>query len=109
MYDVPGFAFDAIADVGESLYAALTQKPELQGPPAYFTCDWQAARETVRALAALEPETVITGHGRAMGGEAFRARLRELAADFDRIAVPEGHRYVAHPARVEDGTAYPGR
>lgn len=93
----------------ESLYAALTQKPELQGPPAYFTCDWEAARETVKTLAALEPESVITGHGQAMRGEAFRARLRELAADFDRIAVPGGHRYVEHPARVEDGTAYPGR
>lgn len=90
----------------ESLYAALTQKAELQGPPAYFTCDWERARDTVRALAALEPETVITGHGRAFGGEAFRVLLRELAAGFDALAVPEGHRYALHPARAEDGSAY---
>ena len=90
----------------ESLYASLTQKLELQGPPAYFTCDWEMARETVRTLAALELETVITGHGRAMKGEAFRARLRELAAEFDGIAIPEGHKYALHPARAEDRTAY---
>ena len=90
----------------ESLYAALTQKLELQGPPAYFTCDWEAARDTVRRLAALEPEVTITGHGRAMRGDAFRARLHELAMDFDTISVPKGHKYVLHPARVEDGTAY---
>ncbi len=90
----------------ESLYAALTQKPELQGPPAYFTCDWERARETVRALSALEPETVVTGHGRAMGGAEFRARLRELAQEFDAIAVPQGHKYALQPARVEDGSAY---
>lgn len=90
----------------ESLYAALTQKPELQGPPAYFTCDWERARDTVRRLAALEPETVVTGHGRAMGGADFRAKLHALADDFDRIAVPAGHKYAQHPARAEDGTAY---
>ena len=90
----------------ESLYAALAQKPELQGPPAYFTCDWEKARETVRTLAALEPEAVVTGHGRAFGGAEFRARLHELAGDFDRLAVPEGHRYALHPARAEDGSAY---
>ena len=90
----------------ESLYAALTQKGELQGPPAYFTCDWEKARETVRALAALEPEAVVTGHGRAFGGADFRARLDELARDFDALAVPEGHKYATHPARAEDGSAY---
>lgn len=90
----------------ESLYAALVQKGELQGPPAYFTCDWERARETVRTLAALEPDAVVTGHGRAFSGAEFRARLHELAADFDRIAVPEGHKYALHPARAEDGSAY---
>ena len=90
----------------ESLYAALVQKPELQGPPAYFTCDWEKARETVRTLAALEPEVVVAGHGRAFGGESFRARLHELADDFDRLAIPEGHRYAERPALAEDGTAY---
>ncbi len=92
----------------ESLYAALTQKPELQGPPAYFTCDWEKARASVHILAALKPEVVVTGHGRAFRGEDFRALLDRLAGDFDRIAIPAGHRYANQPARVEDGSAYPG-
>ena len=90
----------------ESLYAALTQKRELQGPPAYFTCDWPTAAQTVQMLADLEPETVITGHGRAMAGPQMRSRLHELASDFDRIAVPKDGKYVLHPARAEDGSAY---
>jgi len=49
---------------------------------------------------------VITGHGRAMAGPQMRSRLHELASDFDRIAVPEGGKYVLQPARAEDGSAY---
>ena len=90
----------------ESLYAAVTQKLELQGPPAYYTLDWPLARDTVRRLVALEPETVITGHGRAMAGAAMRARLHELARDFDRIAIPEKGKYVERPRKAEDGSAY---
>ena len=34
----------------ESFFAVATQRPELHGPPAYFTTDWDAARESVRTL-----------------------------------------------------------
>lgn len=78
----------------ESIYAALTQKYELGGPPQYFTPDWLAARDSVRKLAALEPNVVITGHGRAMEGAEMRDRLHYLADNFDRIAVPEHGKYV---------------
>jgi glyoxylase-like metal-dependent hydrolase (beta-lactamase superfamily II) len=91
----------------ESAYAAAVQSPELHGPPMYFTSDWPNARESVELLAGLAPELAVTGHGRAMQGEAMREALRALAADFDRIAAPEGGRYVEHPARAEDGSAYP--
>lgn len=90
----------------ESAYAAVTQEPELHGPPKYFTHDWQAARESVVRLAQLEPELVVTGHGRAMRGAAMREALHTLAQDFDRLAVPEHGRYVDAPQRAEDGTAY---
>jgi len=57
----------------ESFFAAVvTQKPELHGPPAYFTTDWDAARESVQRLAALDPMFMAPGHGRAMSGEATR-------------------------------------
>jgi len=90
----------------ESVYAAVTQEPELHGPPKYFTHDWQAARASVVALAELEPDCVVTGHGRAMQGTAMRAALHTLARDFDRLAVPEHGRYVDAPQRAEDGSAY---
>jgi glyoxylase-like metal-dependent hydrolase (beta-lactamase superfamily II) len=83
----------------ESVYAAAVQSPELHGPPMYYTQDWEAARESVRQLATLEPELVITGHGRAMQGERLREALHTLARDFDEIAVPEHGRYVRDPAR----------
>lgn len=85
----------------ESAYAVAVQAPELHGPPMYFTQDWEASRDSVRRLSALEPELVVTGHGRAMQGEAMREALRTLAADFDRIAVPEEGRYVGDPARPD--------
>lgn len=85
----------------ESAYAVLAQKPEMHGPPMYFTPDWDAARQSVEALAALEPELVITGHGPAMQGPEMRRALKELARNFDEIAVPEHGRYVKEPATAE--------
>jgi glyoxylase-like metal-dependent hydrolase (beta-lactamase superfamily II) len=90
----------------ESAYAVAVEKPELHGPPQYFTIDWEAARASVRELAKLEPELAVTGHGPAMRGPEMRAALHDLARDFDRIAVPEKGRYVEKPARAEDGSAY---
>ncbi len=90
----------------ESAYAVATQRTELHGPPMYYTQDWDASRRSVQRLAALEPETVITGHGRAMHGAELRDALHTLARDFDRIAVPEEGRYLEHPARASDGSAY---
>jgi len=90
----------------ESAYAVAVQKPEMHGPPKYFTPDWQSSRQSVQDLAALDPRLVVTGHGRAMEGDEMLAALKVLARDFDRIAVPEGGRYVADPATAEDGSAY---
>jgi glyoxylase-like metal-dependent hydrolase (beta-lactamase superfamily II) len=78
----------------ESAYAVATQRPEMHGPPMYFTPDWAGARASVRQLAALEPQRVVTGHGPAMQGPQTREALHVLARDFDRIAVPERGRYV---------------
>ncbi len=102
---IAGDAF--ITTAQESLYAAaFSQEPELHGPPMYFTSDWQAARLSVQALAALQPDLAVTGHGRAMRGPALTAALDDLANRFEQVAVPRDGAYVADPARVEDGTAY---
>jgi glyoxylase-like metal-dependent hydrolase (beta-lactamase superfamily II) len=83
----------------ESAYAVLTQRPELHGPPMYFTPDWQSAKESVQHLATLEPELVVCGHGRAMQGAEMLMALQTLATDFDRMAVPEHGRYVDEERR----------
>jgi glyoxylase-like metal-dependent hydrolase (beta-lactamase superfamily II) len=62
-------AGDAIVTTGqESVYSAVTQAPEMHGPPMYFTPDWLSAKQSVLKLAALGPDTVVTGHGQAMQG-----------------------------------------
>ena len=76
----------------ESAYAVAVQRPELHGPPMYFTEDWAAAGESVRVLAELEPAIVVTGHGRALEGAEMRSALHTLAREFDRLAVPETRR-----------------
>ena len=91
----------------ESAYAVMLQRTEIHGPPMYYTQDWGAARESVRRLAALEPELAVTGHGRPLRGAEMREALHTLARDFDRIAVPERGRYVNEPVRAdESGVRY---
>lgn len=89
---VAGDAF--ITTDQESAYAVATQKIEIQGPPMYFTPDWNAARSSVRELAALQPELAVTGHGEALKGAEMRAGLQALASNFEEIAVPEHGTYV---------------
>ena len=72
----------------ECAYGTLAQKPELQGPPQHYTPDWEAARESARRLAALEPELLLTGHGPALRGVEMREALRLLAEDYEQIARP---------------------
>lgn len=86
-------AGDAFVTTGqESLYEAAVQKPEMHGPPRYFTPDWAGAERSVRTLAALEPELVVTGHGRAAKGPSMRAALHRLADEFRTVAVPANRR-----------------
>lgn len=72
--------------------AALVQQPELHGPPAYFTSDWAAAKASVEKLAALNPVTVVPGHGKPISGAGVPSELARLASKFDQIAVPENRR-----------------
>lgn len=72
----------------ESAYAVALQKPEMYGPPRYFTPDWEQAEASVRKLADLEPDLMVTGHGRAMAGPAALQALKELAQRFKEVAVP---------------------
>lgn len=84
-----------ITTAQESAYGAITQEPEIHGPPRYFTPDWTAAEESVRLINSLQPSLLIPGHGRAAEGELMRRGLQELEQKFRRIAVPEKGKYAA--------------
>ncbi len=73
----------------ESAYAVGAQKPELHGPPMYFTQDWEAARESAKRLAALKPEILASGHGPALRGPEMRTALQTLVENFDSVARPK--------------------
>lgn len=101
---IVGDAF--ITTAQESAYSVALQKTEMHGPPMYYTMDWTEAAESVRKLAALEPELVITGHGRAMHGIPMRQALYTLAHDFEQVAVPKHGRYTQHPLSASDPDNY---
>ena len=84
----------------ESFLAVATQRPELHGPPAYFTTDWDAAGESIGRLASLHPAFIAPGHGQPMAGDDALRALVELSERFDDVARPEQGRYVEHPRRA---------
>lgn len=89
---IAGDAFITVKQ--ESALSVISQEKELHGPPAYFTTNWEQARDSVCKLAALRPQRAITGHGQPVAGEQLRTGLDHLAKNFDELAVPEHGRYV---------------
>lgn len=85
----------------ESALAVMTQAKAVHGPPAYFTVNWQVAKESIGKLRALKPLIVITGHGRPMRDEELKEQLTELIRDFDREVLPKQGHYVDHPVPVD--------
>jgi glyoxylase-like metal-dependent hydrolase (beta-lactamase superfamily II) len=97
---LPGDAFCTTKQ--ESFLAIAKQTAELHGPPAYYTPDWEAARESVRQLAALSPRTIAPHHGLPICGDEVPGQLNRLAVDFDRIAMPEHGKYVRRASAVRE-------
>jgi glyoxylase-like metal-dependent hydrolase (beta-lactamase superfamily II) len=90
----------------ESISNVMVQREIVWRPPAYYTSDWSLARESVRALAALDPEVAATGHGRPLRGAAMRSALHDLAGRFDEVR-PHRGRYVPQPAIADErGTVF---
>jgi glyoxylase-like metal-dependent hydrolase (beta-lactamase superfamily II) len=80
---------DAFCTVqSESLMKIAQMKPELHGPPAYYTPDWAAAKASVMALAELTPRVLIPGHGQPIAGPEVASQLERLAERFDTLAMP---------------------
>ncbi|WP_138420050.1 MBL fold metallo-hydrolase [Aquibacillus sediminis] len=86
-------AGDAIAtEKVESTIAVFLPIQKVHGPPAYFTPDWVRAEESVKKLAALEPEIALAGHGLPMEGDNLREQLNHLAKNFKEDAIPKHKR-----------------
>src|SRR5688572_6671172 len=91
----------------ESAMAVMSQRREIHGPPAYYTPDWGAARDSVERLAALEPAIAATGHGIPWSGPQMLQELEQLARRFDELAVPRQGRYIREPAIMDaDGVVH---
>ena len=78
----------------ESVTAVWRQTVEVRPPPAYFTCDWRAAYESMERLYQLSPEFPASGHGLPLRGDAWRRELSYLLADFPHRGLPPRGRYV---------------
>ncbi|MBA2571559.1 MAG: MBL fold metallo-hydrolase, partial [Gemmatimonadetes bacterium] len=92
-------AGDAVATMDmDSWTSQVTRKQEFARPPAPFTPDWEAARRSVRMLAALEPSAVAAGHGVPIVG----ARAGELLGLAERFPAPQKGRYALHAARTNE-------
>ena len=92
-------AGDAFVTVNQNaLNAVIEQRKEIHGPPAYFTCDWEAAKNSVLKLKMLEPSIAATGHGIPMYGEELKQGLELLVSNFEALSIPSHGRYVGNPA-----------
>ena len=104
-------AGDAVLTVNlNSVPGLLRGGPGAWGPPRYTTWNWPLAKESVAALARLEPRVLAGGHGRPMTGAGTAACLHGLAEKLcgtTGAAGPGGQRHAAaltadqgpHPAR----------
>jgi glyoxylase-like metal-dependent hydrolase (beta-lactamase superfamily II) len=98
---------DAVVTTGqESAYEVALQEPEMHGPPMYLTIDWQAAGESAKILAALEPDLLLSFHGRPLRGPACATRCRGWHASSGRLLCRSRAWYLAESRRAEDGSAY---
>jgi glyoxylase-like metal-dependent hydrolase (beta-lactamase superfamily II) len=74
---------DAVVGVKlNSLWGTLLSTQGLSLPPWYTTWSWQAAKESVAALARLEPRVLASGHGIPLTGAGTAGELRAFAAQF---------------------------
>jgi glyoxylase-like metal-dependent hydrolase (beta-lactamase superfamily II) len=99
-HDQSLLAGDAFVTVNQdSAFATIRQEQEVSRPPAYYTSDWEAARDSVQRLAKLNPMLLAAGHGVPMSGHEALEQLQQLAQDFP---VPDYGRYVDEPARSDE-------
>ncbi|RRN77669.1 MBL fold metallo-hydrolase [Pseudoxanthomonas sp. SGD-10] len=97
---ISGDAF--VSTQQESAFSVATQRKKLNGPPRYFTTDWEAAEVSVGMLRDLGAKAAATGHGKPMYGEELSHQLDNLYHNFKTMAVPKEGRYVETPAYANE-------
>jgi glyoxylase-like metal-dependent hydrolase (beta-lactamase superfamily II) len=85
----------------ESALASLLKLPRVWRPPAYYTCDWHDARQSIQRLADLRPSLALTGHGVPIGGERLTRGLAWLLDHWGRVEPSHG-RYIDRPALTNE-------
>jgi glyoxylase-like metal-dependent hydrolase (beta-lactamase superfamily II) len=78
---------DRVAIAGDAVLTApcfglLTFRQKITPPPRISTWDWRRAKQSVAALAALQPRVLATGHGIPMAGPYVACGLREFSDRF---------------------------
>ncbi len=63
---------------GFLLWGLRLNKQRVSGPPWYSTWNWRAAKESVSAIAGLEPRVLGSGHGVPMSGDEMARELRDF-------------------------------
>lgn len=71
-----------------SLWGILFHQSGLSGPPWYTTSNWAVAKESIAALAALEPHVLAPGHGASMTGPETARKLQAFANHVWRVSQP---------------------
>jgi glyoxylase-like metal-dependent hydrolase (beta-lactamase superfamily II) len=61
---------------GFLLWSLRLNRQRVSGPPWYSTWNWRAAKESIAALAGLEPRVLASGHGVPMTGDRVARELR---------------------------------
>jgi glyoxylase-like metal-dependent hydrolase (beta-lactamase superfamily II) len=67
---------------GFLLWGLRLNQQRVSGPPWYSTWNWRAAKESVTAIAGLEPRVLASGHGVPMSGDEIARELRAFADHF---------------------------
>ena len=67
---------------GFVLWGLRINRQRVSGPPWYSTWNWRAAKESVGALAELEPRVLASGHGVPVTGDGAARELRAFADHF---------------------------
>jgi glyoxylase-like metal-dependent hydrolase (beta-lactamase superfamily II) len=86
-----------------ALMAVMTQKKEMHGPPAYFTINWRASRNSIEKLTELDLRAAGTGHGLPVFGEELREGLYDVLDHFEIREVPMDGHYVMYPLDISTG------